>query len=1010
MLRPQSRRLVPVRIALLALTLVFVGSATGASTTTVAVGDQNIEASHDSNTAGRAEAFRTSAIATGPISKLTVYVDSTSPATKLTAGLYANANGHPGALLGQGTVSAPVKGAWNDVPIGTVQITSGTVYWIALLSPTGTGTLQFRDAFGTGASETSSSGSLASMPATWTTGTVYPDGSLSAYAVIDTASQQPILLLSPTNLSFSGQAGSAQPATASVSLTNGGGGTFSFAATSDSQWLTVSPGTGGPPQSLQLTASFANLSAGSYTGHVQVDAGAIQGSPGTITVTLSVAQPSTPSPLDWPTVDQNPARTGEASGETTITTSNVANLKSLWSTTLDGKVTAEPLFLKQVTVGGQLHDVVIAATNANSVYALDAGTGAVLWRKNLGAVASNCAIPGGFGITAAPVVDKVNGLVYTVSDDGFLHTLSLGTGTDATTAVQVVAQPSTNKVWGGLNLVGSNLYIATASDGCDTPPWRGRIYDVSVSGATPQVASTFDVVPGIAAPNGGGGIWGYGGVSVDPAGGQVFAATGADSNETYTAYADRIVEFDSTLSLLGSFLPSEPGTFPCSGAPCDLDFGATPIVFQPPGCPVLTAAGNKNGVLYLSKESDLATSAPPLQSLQLNAANDWLGSGGIGGVPAYWSAGNMLFVSDVGSGFGGAFGGIVGLSIQPDCTLKVAWSATLGGNATPDSTPTVANGVVYVGEGDTGAVHAFDAQTGAHLWSSGAVSGSSVYAAPIVADGKLIFGSWNGSSNSSTGTIRAYAPGAPDTTPPTVSITAPANNATVSGTVAVTANAGDDVGVASVQFKLDGVNLGNLLTSGPYTVSWDTTTATAGNHTLTAVAKDAAGNTTTSTAVTVNVDNSAPPPGVVVGDQTIEAQLDQNTPGRAEAFRIAATATGAMTQLTVYIDSTSTATKVVVGIYSNNGTHPGTRLTEGTITAPVKGAWNTVSVPSASITSGTTYWMAILGPTGAGTVKFRDKAGGSSETSASGSLTDLPATWSTGTHYSDGPLSAYGGG
>jgi outer membrane protein assembly factor BamB len=152
--------------------------------------------------------------------------------------------------------------------------------------------------------------------------------------------------------------------------------------------------------------------------------------------------------------------------------------------------------------------------------------------------------------------------------------------------------------------------------------------------------------------------------------------------------------------------------------------------------------------------------------LQLNAANDWLGSGGIGGVPAYWSAGNMLFVSDVGSGFGGALGGIVGLSVQADCTLAVAWSATLGGNATPDSTPTVANGVVFVGEGDTGAVNAFDAMTGAHLWSSGAFSGGSTFAAPIVADGKLIFGSER-LCHLVDRDDPGICTGQPDTTPPT---------------------------------------------------------------------------------------------------------------------------------------------------------------------------------------------------------------------------------------------------
>jgi hypothetical protein len=70
-----------------------------------------------------------------------------------------------------------------------------------------------------------------------------------------------------------------------------------------------------------------------------------------------------------------------------------------------------------------------------------------------------------------------------------------------------------------------------------------------------------------------------------------------------------------------------------------------------------------------------------------------------------------------------------------------------------------------------------------------------------------------------------------------------------------------------------------------------------------------------------------------------------------------------------------------------------------------------VTVPAASVTAGATYWIAILSPSGAGTIQFRDKSGGgASETSSSSTLTALPATWTTGARYTDGPLSAYGSG
>jgi hypothetical protein len=109
-----------------------------------------------------------------------------------------------------------------------------------------------------------------------------------------------------------------------------------------------------------------------------------------------------------------------------------------------------------------------------------------------------------------------------------------------------------------------------------------------------------------------------------------------------------------------------------------------------------------------------------------------------------------------------------------------------------------------------------------------------------------------------------------DTTPPSVSLTAPLAGSTLSGTVAVSANASDNVGVASVQFLLDGTDLGSEVTTAPYSVNWDTSTAAAGSHTLSAIAKDAAGNSTTATAVIVTtfLDNLPPAITSVAADVT----------------------------------------------------------------------------------------------------------------------------------------------
>lgn len=92
-----------------------------------------------------------------------------------------------------------------------------------------------------------------------------------------------------------------------------------------------------------------------------------------------------------------------------------------------------------------------------------------------------------------------------------------------------------------------------------------------------------------------------------------------------------------------------------------------------------------------------------------------------------------------------------------------------------------------------------------------------------------------------------------DSTAPTISITAPANGSTTSANTTITATASDNIGVVGVQFKIDGVNFGAEDTSAPYTITWNTSAVAPGTHSITAVARDAAGLSTTSAAVSVTV-------------------------------------------------------------------------------------------------------------------------------------------------------------
>ncbi len=108
---------------------------------------------------------------------------------------------------------------------------------------------------------------------------------------------------------------------------------------------------------------------------------------------------------------------------------------------------------------------------------------------------------------------------------------------------------------------------------------------------------------------------------------------------------------------------------------------------------------------------------------------------------------------------------------------------------------------------------------------------------------------------STTGLVKVSV--ARDRTAPTISITAPSAG-TVSGLVTISAAAADNVGVVSVAFFDGTTAIGSAVTAPPFQTSWDTTAAAAGVHTLTAIARDAAGNAKTSAAVLVTVANTTP--------------------------------------------------------------------------------------------------------------------------------------------------------
>jgi uncharacterized protein YkwD len=153
-----------------------------------------------------------------------------------------------------------------------------------------------------------------------------------------------------------------------------------------------------------------------------------------------------------------------------------------------------------------------------------------------------------------------------------------------------------------------------------------------------------------------------------------------------------------------------------------------------------------------------------------------------------------------------------------------------------------------------------------------------------------------------------------DTIAPTVIITSPINGADVSGNVDISVSAIDNVAVTKVEFYVDDI-LKSSDSASPYIYTWDTTTASNGNHTLSALAYDAATNVGISSDVNVIVSNGglpSTPYGNITG--TVTGSLG----GVLSGVKVTTTLTGTKKTLSSTTNS--------AGVYKFTNIPPGTYI------------------------------------------------------------------------------------
>ena len=165
----------------------------------------------------------------------------------------------------------------------------------------------------------------------------------------------------------------------------------------------------------------------------------------------------------------------------------------------------------------------------------------------------------------------------------------------------------------------------------------------------------------------------------------------------------------------------------------------------------------------------------------------------------------------------------------------------------------------------------------------------------------------------------------PDTTPPSAQIISPVSGATVSGVNSVNVSASDNLGVVKVEWYLDGALAASSTNPSP-AFSWDTTASTNGPHALKAKAYDAAGNTGTSSSVSVTIQN--PAPDTTRPSVTVTAPLDGTTVSGMITVNVNASDNVGVTKVEWYLDGLlAGSTATVPASFSwkttgaTNGTH-----------------------------------------------------------------------------------------
>ena len=426
-----------------------------------------------------------------------------------------------------------------------------------------------------------------------------------------------------------------------------------------------------------------------------------------------------------------------------------------------GEVSAIPLYLAGPSGGAGEY---IAVTTQNDVYAFTEGTGALAWKKNIGAnlgkAGTLCGTPAVHGIVSTPVIDGTARVIYVIGGmtDGHyeIHALAADTGMEVTGwpvsstkfkagSTTFNATPQSQR--SALSLVNGILYVAFGGYCGDRGAYKGWVQAVDTKDPTMLGAwASLDTGTG----DGGAGIWAPGGMPSDGTGvfavtGNVASATGTDHSATDSEEIIRITGLGvGNRDAKNMFFPTEWATPMNSG---DLDFGSSsPVILTVPNSTPskIIVAPAKNGRVYFLDDANLGASLG--QFADMAVANTT--SGSVFTAPtAYTTATGVYAAISTGSGSqcpsspgpGTNNGSVMSILLQPGATAtqapmpKIAWCATTGADAattrrSPISTNSAgtADPIVWMMDGTK--LKGYDGDTGAVVFDGGTGTCAGVHA------------------------------------------------------------------------------------------------------------------------------------------------------------------------------------------------------------------------------------------------------------------------------------------